>query len=87
MTKLENKNIGIMALTSCPECGKRKLSKALSKVLLALIFVIVIIGGGWYFWKSPDDGYSLEGLAKALPKYIMVGEFHCGRASVIKSEL
>ena len=73
---------------------QKKPSKAWSKVLLAVILVIAIIGGGWYFWKNHDDGYSLEGLAKALPNYdidktdsgLCLPDFHEGLAMVKKGD-
>lgn len=65
---------------------QKESSKFSSKALLLVILIIALIGGGWFAWKKLVNDYSLEGLAKALPKYNMVGEFHCGRASVIKYE-
>jgi uncharacterized membrane protein YvbJ len=46
---------------------QKKPSKALSKVLLAVILVVAVIGGGWFAWKSLGNDYSLEGLAKVIP--------------------
>jgi len=63
---------------------QKKSSKISSKALLLVILVIAIIAGGWFAWKNQGDDYSLEGLAKALPNYDIVGDFHCGRAYVIK---
>jgi len=79
----------------CPKCGTsispvpnensgKSSSKRIVIPLIALILILAIAGGGWYIWKNQSEDYSLEGLAKAIVNYDVVGEFHCGRAHVIK---
>ena len=79
----------------CPKCGtsvspvindgaNNIASKKIIMPLVILVLVLAIAGGGWYLWKNQSEDYSLEGLAKAIVNYDAVGEFHCGRAYVIK---
>ena len=79
----------------CPKCGAsvspvtndnsgKSSSKKIVIPLIVSILILAIAGGGWYLWKNQSEDYSLEGLAKAIVNYDAVGEFHCGRAYVIK---
>ena len=80
----------------CPKCGNpctsdnvateesRSTFKKPLSITLAVLIVLALLGGGWYFWDNLTKDYSLEGLAKAVVNYDIVGDFHDGRAHVIK---
>ena len=65
---------------------QKKTPKVSIKVLIAVILVIILIGGGWFAWKGLSNVYSLEGLAKACIKYDWVSDFHEGLARVGKAD-
>ena len=89
----------------CPKCGTRvspitsdncgkSPSRKIVIPLIVSILILAIAGGGWFAWKSYNNSYSLEGLAKALPIYdvdrtefaLCLPDFHEGLASVKKGD-
>lgn len=83
----------------CPKCGNQcgdnscnatEESSSKSRkplyITLAVLVVLALIGGGWYFWNNQSKNYSLEGLAKACVRYDWVSDFHEGLARVGKAD-
>lgn len=80
----------------CPKCGNPCGSNAkpnmanshYNKKLLfvfAFLLITIIIGCFWYFFKDDSSDYSLGALAKVLPNYEKVGDFHEGLAMVVNN--
>lgn len=80
----------------CPKCGapcsinlshssidddRFVKQKKASRTLVAVIVAIAIIGGAWFLWnRLSSPKYSLESLAKIVPDYNYVENFHDGIA-------
>ena len=72
--------------TTEESCSKSKNSKKPLIMTLAVIIILALLAGGWYFWKNQSDGYSLEGLAKVINNYDHIDNFYEGMARVTKDD-